>query len=73
MRIRYWLIFLFALWVESETKMIQVIRNDDINIDNNIGIVSPEKASEINASEGFNKNGFATSVDFIMQEVGYGK
>ncbi len=38
---------------ESENNMIQVIRTDDINIDNNISVITPEEAGEINASTGF--------------------
>lgn len=38
---------------ESENNMIQVIRTDDINIDNNISVITPGEADEINASTGF--------------------
>lgn len=38
---------------ESENNMIQVIRTDDINIDNNISVIPPGEADEINASTGF--------------------
>lgn len=41
---------------ESENNMIQVIRTDDINIDNNISVITPEEADEINASTGFINN-----------------
>lgn len=38
---------------ESENNMIQVIRTDDINIDNNISVITHGEADEINASTGF--------------------
>lgn len=36
--------------------MIQVIRTDDINIDNNISVITPEEAEEIKVSTGFTSN-----------------